>query len=61
MTEMTNNKCTLKAFTKGIKHAFARWCMHNKYGIEESVFIIGCVASVALVVYLLTCVLTSSP
>jgi len=56
MAEMTDNKCTLRTFTKGIKPASARWWKHNKYDIEVAVFGIGCFAITALVIYLLTCV-----
>jgi len=60
MTEMTNNKCTLKAFTNGIKPAFARWRRHNKRKIEVAVYGIGYVVAFALVVlvaYLVQCVM----
>jgi len=54
---MTENKCTLKAFTKGIKPAFARWRMHNKSNIEVAVSGIGYVIAFVLVHYLVQCVI----
>jgi len=57
MVRLPYNKCTLRKFTKGIKPAFTRWRVRNKYGIEALAVDIGCIASSVLVTCLLTCVI----
>jgi len=57
MDKITDDKCTLRKFIKGIKPVYARWWLHNKYGIEALVVVIACIASSALAVCLLTCVI----
>jgi len=56
MDKITDNRCTLRKFTKGIKPASAKWWIHNKSGIEDLVIALGCTAIIVFVVYSLTCV-----